>query len=89
MFKYDWMFPEYAWLCLIMREYAEIYVNMPKSAWMTFVLHFHILMCGYLFQRVHETRSYGLKEHEAVFWWDKIWCSLQWLELFDLILVLD
>ena len=32
-----------SWICLIMARYAAIFVNMPKSAWMTFVLHFPIV----------------------------------------------
>ena len=36
---------ECAWLCRKMLEYAEICVNMPKSAWMAFVLQFP---CGYI-----------------------------------------
>ena len=36
-----------------MPEYARICVNMPKSTWMAFVLHFP---CGY-----------SLKKNEAVF----------------------
>ena len=42
---------EYAWICLIMSdwicldlsEYAAICSNMPKSAWMAFVLYFPIV----------------------------------------------
>ena len=32
------------WICLGMCEYAGICVNMPKSAWMAFVLYFPIVM---------------------------------------------
>ena len=43
---------EYAWICLIMfgwicldmPEYAGICVNMPKSAWIAFVLYFPIVI---------------------------------------------
>ena len=49
------------WIYLIMSE-------LRKSACMAFVLHFSIVITrGYLFQRLPETRSYCLKEHEAVF----------------------
>ena len=83
--EYAGLTPEYAWICLIMfgylwkcLEYAETCVNMPKSAWMTFVLHspiypfvfqslFYLNTC-YLFERLQETTGYSLKEHEAVFW---------------------
>ena len=33
-FEYAWMIPAYAWLCL----------NVPKSAWMAFVLHLPIVI---------------------------------------------
>ena len=33
---------EYSWLCLA--EYAWICLNMPKSAWMAFVLYFSIVI---------------------------------------------
>ena len=42
-------------MCLNMPEYAGIYVSIPKSARMSFVLHAPILIpClhGYLFQRI-------------------------------------
>ena len=48
-------------------------LNMPKSAWTVFVLHFPICFKiptwtrSYLFRRLQETRGYSLKEHEAVF----------------------
>ena len=57
--------PDYAWMCLNMPEYAGIYVNIPKSTWMSFVLHAPIVipcLLGYLFRRI-----FNLKEHEAVF----------------------
>ena len=52
-------------------EYVEIWVNVPKSAWMAFVLTPHcnplsIWMCGYLFQCLYKTRSFSLKDYEAV-----------------------
>ena len=55
-----------------MPEYAKIFVNVPKSVSMAFVLFPHcnplsIWMCGYLFQCLYETRSYSLKEYKAVF----------------------
>ena len=60
-----------------MPEYAGIYVNMPKSAWMAFVLCFPIPHLfynsfstwtrGYLVERLQETRGHSLKEHKAVF----------------------
>ena len=40
---------EYSRICWNMSEYASIYVNMPKSAWMAFVLHFP---CGYIILHV-------------------------------------
>ena len=56
-----------------MSEYAKVFMkNMPKSARVAFVLlpHYNPLytwMYGYLFQCFYETRSYSLKEYEAVF----------------------
>ena len=55
-----------------MSEYAEICVNVPKSAWMAFVLLQHCnplcaWLSGYLFQCLYETRSYSLKEDKVVF----------------------
>ena len=64
---------EYAWIWMIMPEYAGVYVNMRKAARMAFALHFvFVIPCllwtgNYLFQQFHETRSYSLKEHEAIF----------------------
>ena len=63
--------PEYAWTCLDISEYVDICVNMPKSAWMAFALYFPILIhCllerMYIFQRLHKTRSFSLKENDAV-----------------------
>ena len=37
--------PDYVWICLNMRDYAGICVNVPRSVWMAFVLHFS---CGYI-----------------------------------------
>ena len=65
--------PEYEWLCLNIPKYAGVYVNMRKAARMAFALHFvFVIPCllwtgNYLFQQFHETRSYNLKEHEAIF----------------------
>ena len=65
--------PEYEWLCLNIPKYAGVYVNMRKAARMAFALHsVFVIPCllwtrNYLFQQFHETRSYSLKEHEAIF----------------------
>ena len=42
--------------------------NMSKFVWLTFVLHFPLSTWThrYLFKRLHEIRSYTLKEHEIV-----------------------
>ena len=89
--EHAWIIPGYALVCLIMPEYTKTCVNMPKSAWMAFVLHFPIVIpwrleCVVtLFQRLHETRSYSLKEHEPVFLksWKRLICIfvLDWLFL--------
>ena len=39
------------WICLDLSEYAATCVNMPKSAWMAFVLHFPIVI-SFLLERV-------------------------------------
>ena len=54
-----------------MPEYAGICVNIPKlREWIFFTFpHCNPLLTGtrgYLFQRLHETRSYALEEHETV-----------------------
>ena len=55
-----------------MSEYAYICVNMAKSAWMAFTLYFPIVIPlptwtrAYLFQHLHKTRSFSLKENNAV-----------------------
>ena len=61
--------PAYVWLCLNMRmacEYSKICVN-----GFCFTFHhcqpFPIETRDYLFQHLHKTKSYGLKEHKAVF----------------------
>ena len=73
---------EYGWIFLIMSdwksldlsEYATICGNLPKSAWTAFVLYLfphssalYTWTLGYLFQRLHTTRSFSLKQSEAVF----------------------
>ena len=50
---------------LNMPEYAKICMNVPKSAWMAFVLFLYCnplstWMCGYLFQCLYKPRSYSL-----------------------------
>ena len=51
-----------------MSEYAGMCVNMPKFAWMAFVLHFFIwFTIPFLFERLQETRGYSLKEYEGIF----------------------
>ena len=64
MTEYSWIIPEYAWICRNVREYAYICLN-------DFVLHFHIVnLC--LFERA-VTYILLMKEHEAIFWRDKVW----------------
>ena len=36
------IYQEYAWICLNMLNYTGISLNMPKSDWIAFVLHFLI-----------------------------------------------
>ena len=49
--------PEYAWICLL-NDFCFTFSHCnPLSAWRH----------GYLFQHLHETRSYSLKKYEAVF----------------------
>ena len=62
--------PDYVCVCLNMPGYSRIYVNIPKSAWMTcfpFPLWLHYTTRGSLFEGLQESRGYSLKEHEAVF----------------------
>ena len=51
-----------------MPEYAEICVNMPKSAWIALVLHVPIVIPS-LLERVvtYFNKVYNLKEHKVVF----------------------
>ena len=67
MSDYVWLnMPGYVWICWDMRKYAKISLNglcfifphcNPLSTWRR----------GYLFQRLHKTRSLILNENEAVF----------------------
>ena len=64
-----------------MPEYGRVYMNMPKSILMAFVLHFPIspfvlqsrfyFNTCYLLERLQETRDYSLKENETVFFFLK------------------
>ena len=76
--EYPWIIPEYAWIYLIMSGHARTCMNMPKSAWMDFVLDFPYFPIffnnslstwthDYLFECLQETRGYSLKIHGAVF----------------------
>ena len=66
---------EYAWLCLA--KNAWICLNMPIYAWICPNLSEWLLLSycnalstwtrAYLFQRLRKTRSFGLKENDAVF----------------------
>ena len=77
--------PEYAWIFL---NNSWIYLNMPKFAWLCLNLPEWLCLAfphsfphnclsiwtrGYLFQSLGETGRYSLKEHEAVFWSNKVW----------------
>ena len=64
----------YVWICLNIVEYAWICLYLPQ--WLLFYvspfLHFFynlfsILKYGFLFERLQESRSCSLKEHEAIF----------------------
>ena len=59
---------DYAWICLNISEYAGLYVNILKSAWISFVLHTPIvILC--LLERVitYFNEYFSLKGDEAVF----------------------
>ena len=67
---------EYAWICLIVSgksQYARICVNMPEICLNGFCFIFphcnslSVWKRGYLFQCLHQTRSFSLKENKAVF----------------------
>ena len=47
---------EYVWICLNLSEWLLLYIS-PLSTW----------TLDYLFQHLHKTRSYSLKEHGTVF----------------------
>ena len=85
-----------------MPEHAEIYVNLPKSAWIAFVLFPHCnplstWMRGYLFQALWKTRSYCLieqgcflqKTKNEFFYgsWKNLICFLFWTKYFYKILI--
>ena len=61
--------PDYLWICPNISEYARVRLNLPE--WLSFTF----LLCntlptwtpGYLFQRLSNTRSHSLEEHEIVF----------------------
>ena len=67
------------WICLNMPEYTWICLNMPGYAWICLTclngFCFIFPRCnplstwrrGYLFQRLHKTRSFSLNENETVF----------------------
>ena len=65
---------DYVWMCLNMSAYVGIGVNMSKSAWIVFVLHFRI--SPFFLQSLFNlntwllwtsTGDYSLKEYWAVF----------------------
>ena len=64
-----------SWVCLNvielflnMPEYVGIYINMPKFAWMAFVLHVTNLIPWLLeFVDTYFNKVYSLKEQETVF----------------------
>ena len=65
-----------SWICLIKPEYVWMFGNMRECTYIhlngscfTFARCNHLFTwtLGYLCQRLHETRSYSLKEHEVVF----------------------
>ena len=71
--------PDYTWICLNISEYVWIClcVNVPKSAWMTFVLHFPIAITSQLawmhlrciFETFHTVSQRQLKEG----WFANLW----------------
>ena len=64
------------WICQGYTRFG-ICVNMPKLAWrlcfaFPYSTPFSIWTRGCLFQSLHETRRFSLKEHGAVFWRAKV-----------------
>ena len=66
--------PDYVWICLNMSAYVGIGVNLSKSAWIVFVLHFRIY--PFFLQSLFylntwllwtSTGDYSLKEYWAAF----------------------
>ena len=73
--EYDWVFLNNSWICLNMSKCAWICLNLPE--WLCFAFPYSeslsIWTCDYLFQSLHQTGRCSLKEHEAIFWRDKVW----------------
>ena len=70
-----WITPECAWLCLNILEYAWLCQNLYKRLCFTF-LHCYPLSTRtsvYLFQLLHETIVYSLREHKTVFLFPVNW----------------
>ena len=65
--RYAWIIPECALICLNMREYVRICVNMPKSAWSVSVFHVPIVIPCLIENVVtYFNEVCSLKEHETV-----------------------
>ena len=94
--EYVWTVLIYTWICLNMPEYAEKCVNVTKSAWMTFVLHFPIVIfCSYktvvnYFNVYMKLEVIVWRNMRLVSWSGKIWfflvvawsiCFIRWFRL--------
>ena len=80
---YAWIIHKNAWLCLIylnMPEYVVICLNLPKSVWMVFVLHFP---SGYITLHV-VTYSSVYRKVEVIAWRNmKLFCLFKRQRGFD------
>ena len=80
---YAWIYQIISgWICLDMSAYARICVNMPKSAWMGFVLYFPIVIPCLLqyvetyFNVYRKLEVLVWKKMKLVSWRQKIWFFL-------------
>ena len=81
--EYVWIIPRYIWFCLKIFEYDGKCENMPKSAWMGFVLHFpFVIPCLPEHVVTHISRCAKLevtvwRNIRLFSWRDKIWFFLE------------
>ena len=65
-YLYAWIIPEHSWIC---GNIAWMCLNLSEWFFFFSIPHCNplfILTCGYLFQCLYKTRSFSLKDYEAV-----------------------